>query len=177
MDMRGYGTMLNFGINQKNIKMKRAISYITVLTLVSITVLLSCKKDDPAPAVTFSQAALAGTWIINPSEGTEWQEGVGIVTPRAAEPDLLNATLEFVGTQVNIKDSGGVSFGTAAVTVNATDMEITLDGVGTFEVKNFIAGVSMTMNQKEPSVHSDYEENNPGQFLAFQKFWGLTKKP
>ena len=149
----------------------------TVLTLVSITVMVSCKKDDPAAAVTFSAAAMAGTWIINPSEGTEWEEGVGIITPHAPEPDILNATLTFSGTEVTGKDSGGTTLGTFAFSANASAMELTLTSVGTFDVKNFVAGVSMTLEQKAPTVHADYEEKNPGQFLAFQKFWGLTKKP
>lgn len=147
-----------------------------MLMLISIVGLVSCKKDDPV-SVAFSLSAISGSWIINPSEGTEWEEGVGIITPRAPEPDLLNATLKITGTEVEVKDSGGTSFGSFPISVNESDMEVTITGVGTFEVKNYIGNVSMTWNQKEPKDHSDFEEKNPGQFLAFQKFWGLTRKP
>lgn len=159
--------------------MRKSLSSVALLIALSITWLSSCKKDDPAAIVpaAFSLTGIAGTWIINPSEGTEWEEGVGIITPKAAEPDLLNGTIEIIGTEVKVKDSGGTLLGAFPISADATNMKVTITGVGTFNVSSYVSGVSMYWAQKEPTEHSEYEENNPGQFLYFQKFWTLTKKP
>ncbi len=158
--------------------MKKAFSYFALLTILSGTVLFSCKKEDVvalAPAgPAFSQSGIAGTWKIIVSQGVEWEQGVGIITPLAAEPDLLNAKLVIVGTEATLTAADGTVFGSFPIAADATGMTVTLDGVGLFNVSEYVGGVSMQWIQREP-IAADYEENNPGQFLYFQKYWTLQK--
>src|SRR5262245_49508246 len=88
---------------------------------ICIMIAVSCKKDDPAPAATLSTATLTGTWVVTYSEGTEWKEGTGIITPRAAAPDLLGFKFEFTATTLTVKDaSGTVLLGPIAYTLTAS---------------------------------------------------------
>lgn len=153
--------------------MNKILCVAIVLVLVNVT---SCKKEDAAPvAPAFTLAAIAGTWVINPSQAVEWVLGLA-TSSKANEPTLLNATLKIVGTEVQVKDSSGASMGSFPISVNESGMTVTIIGVGTFDVKNYVGNVSMTWEQQDPSGASEYEEVAPGVFVFNQKFWGLTKQ-
>lgn len=155
------------------------INFITLLVIVCLTAVTSCKKDEPVVASGISQDALQGTWLITISQGTEWEKTLGIITPKANEPDLLNGTLKFIGSQVEIKTGAGILKGSAAFTVDAAKSTITITDIGLFNIKNYVAGKSMSMEQREPnpSVASDYKFNSQGNnYLYFQKFWTTTKQ-
>lgn len=141
----------------------------------------SCKKDDPAPAATgLTQANLQGNWAIASGEGTEWQEGVGIITPRAADPSLVGYKLEISAATITVKDiSGTVVFGPIAYTLNTTTGLITagnaVSGLGVYTIKNFVAGASMEWEQREP-IAEDYEaQAGCGCNLSFQKFFTFAR--
>lgn len=159
--------------------MKKQIKLISFLGILCIAALTSCKKDEPVVSTALSQDALQGTWLITISQGTEWEKTLGIVTPKANEPDLLNGTLKFIGSQVEIKTGTGVLKGSAAFTVDAVKLTITITDIGLFNIKNYVAGKSMNMEQREPnpSVASDYKFNSGGNnYLYFQKFWTTIKQ-
>ena len=173
-----YFAKRNNTITQKTINMKKPINYITLIAIVWLTALSSCKKDEPAVSTALSQDALQGTWLITKSEGTEWEKTKGIVTPKANDPSGLNATLKFKGTECTYTDTAG-KFGSFGFTVDAANSTVTLTGVGLFNVKNYVAGKSMSMEQREP-LDTDYESRPDGsggsKLLYFQKFWTTTKQ-
>lgn len=123
---------------------------------------------------TFSQTGIAGTWKIIVSQGVEWEQGVGIIAPLAADPDLLNAKVVIVGTEVTITGADGTSFGSFPIAVDATGMTVTIAGIGLFNVSEYVGGVSMQWTQRDP-IAADYEERDPGIFKYFQKYWTLQK--
>lgn len=151
-----------------------SIRFIAIL-LVAVLVSGSCSKDDPAPAAGLSVATLEGSWAITSSEGTEWQEGVGIITPRAPDNSIVGYAVIFAGNMVSVEDvSGNVLLGPIAFTLNTTTGVITAgngaSGLGVYTIKNFVAGASMEWDQREP-IAEDYEpEAGCGCNLSFQKF-------
>jgi hypothetical protein len=160
--------------------MKKSINYIALLAIVWLTALTSCKKEDIVSLVpnVLSADAIQGTWKITISQGTEWEKTLGIVTPKANEPDLLNGTLKFIPpSEVQIRTSNGTLMGATGFTVDALDLTIEIDGIGLFNVKNYVAGKSMNLEQVEPTKDSDYKFNSQGNnYLYFQKFWTTVKQ-
>ncbi len=164
--------------NPINTKMKAlSIRFITILVGI-ILLSVSCKKDDPAPAATL-QTKIQGNWAIATSEGTEWQEGVGIITPRAPEPSLVGSKLMIEDNMFTVKDiSGTTLLGPIAFTLDETESEITIPGLGTFDIEDLVVNTSMNWEQHEPKSPSDYEpQAGCGCNLFFQKFWSLAKMP
>ena len=92
----------------------------------------------------------------------------------AAEPSVLNAKLVIVGTEATLTAADGTVFCSFPIAVDAAGMTVTLDGVGLFNVSEYLGGISMQWIQREP-IATDYEENNSGQFLYFQKYWTMQK--
>ena len=159
--------------------MKRQIKFISLLFIVCLIALNSCKKEDIVSLLptVLSQDALQGTWLITISQGTEWEKTLGIVTPKANEPDLLNGTLKFIGNEVQIRTGAGILKGAAGFTVDAVNSTMTITGIGLFNVKNYVAGKSMNLEQREPNTDSDYKFNSQGNNnLYFQKFWTTIKQ-
>lgn len=161
--------------NQFKTKM-RAPSIIVIALLFGANLLsTSCKKDDPTPAAGLSMATLEGSWAISSGEGTEWEEGVGIITPRAADGSLVGLKIVIEDDMISVKDiSGTVLLGPISFTLNTTTGVITAGngatGLGVYTIKNFVAGASMEWDQREP-IAEDYEaEAGCGCNLAFQKF-------
>lgn len=122
-----------------------------------------------------SNEALKGTWKITVAQGTEWEKGKGIVTPKASSPDDVGRTLTFLlPSEVQIKESNGTSVGNTGFVLDVANSTLTITGVGLFNIKNFVAGKSMEMEQREP-IDSDYRDVS-GKLLYFQKFWTLQKQ-
>jgi hypothetical protein len=154
-----------------------SIRFIALLFVASL-LSTSCKKDDPAPAATtttLSLETLEGDWVLSTGEGTEWEEGVGIITPRAADASAVGLKFRFEDDVLTVYDiSGTVMFGPANFTLDATTGIIDggpgSTGLGVFTIKNFGAK-SMEWDQREP-IAADYEaQAGCGCNLAFQKFW------
>lgn len=153
-----------------------------VLLLAASTVMISCKKDEPAPAApaaTTLSDKIQGDWAISKSQGVEWQEGVGIITPLADEPDLLGAMIRIEDDMFTVKEiSGAVMFGPVAFTLDETENEITIPDLGTFQIEDLVLNTSMDWDQNEPKNPGDYEpQAGCGCNLFFQKFWTLSKLP
>jgi hypothetical protein len=153
-----------------------------MLLLLVATVLtsISCKKDDPAPATGLSLSALQGDWAVTSGEGTEWEEGVGIVTPRADDPSLVGYKFSITSTTITVKDITGTTvLGSVAYTLDPTTGVISAgngaSGLGVYTIKNFVAGATMDWDQREP-IAEDYEpQSGCGCNLAFQKFLKFAK--
>jgi hypothetical protein len=163
---------------KKTTIMKNQINYIALLAMVCMATLVSCKKDEPVVSTALSQEALVGTWQITISQGTEWEKGKGIITPKANEPSLLNATLKFIGSEVTVTSATGTVFVTTGFTIDAAKSTATITGVGLFNIKNYVGGKSMDWEQREP-LDTDYEAKSTSggtRFLYFQKFWTMQKK-
>ncbi len=163
--------------------MKNQIIRGGLLASLVMLVLVGCKKEDSvAPSTGLSSNNIQGTWVLATAEGTEWKEGAGIITPRAAVPDMIGLKFVFSGTMVTVKDTGGsVIFGPQSFTVNETNKTIDLGnsntGLGFYTVPNFVAGATMAWNQREP-IAEDYETNAGCSCkLSFQKFLTFTKVP
>jgi hypothetical protein len=157
--------------------MKIQIKFISLVIIVCLAALTSCKKDEPVVSTALSQNALQGTWLITISQGTEWEKNVGIITPKADAPSSLNSTLKFTGSECTGTDAAGKAFGPLGFTVDAANLTVTLTGVGLFNIKNYVAGKSMNMEQREPNTDSDYTLNSGnGKHLYFQKFWTMVRQ-
>jgi len=164
--------------------MKARLGILVMLAGVSM-MFGSCKKEDPAPSNTLTASSLQGTWAVANAEGTEWQKGTGVVTPRASDPGTIGLKLTITGSQITIKDiTGAVVYGPATFTFNETDKTILIGangntGLGLFNIADFVSGPAgtMTWNQREP-IDADYRpEAGCGCELYFQKFWALVKMP
>lgn len=161
--------------------MKTSLIRIVAVLLAASLLSTSCKKDEPAPAATgLTQANLQGNWAVASGEGTEWQEGVGIITPRAADPSLVGYKLEIAATTITVKDiSGAVVLGPITYTLNTTTGLLTagnaVSGLGVYTIKNFVAGTSMQWDQREP-IAEDYElQAGCSCNLSFQKFFTFAR--
>jgi hypothetical protein len=154
-----------------------------VLLTGAALLLSACKKDDaPAPA-GLSNTTVQGTWAIATSEGTEWKKGTGIITPRAAATDMIGYKAVISGSTITFKDiSGTVIFGPESFTLDASAKTILIGanantGLGLFNIPNFVAGATMSWDQREP-VDADYAPKSSCSCdLYFQKFWTMTKMP
>lgn len=140
----------------------------------------SCKKDDPAPAAGLSAATLEGNWAVTSGEGTEWQEGVGIITPRASDPSLVGYKFVITGSTISVQDiSGTVVLGPIAYTLNTTTGVITAgngaSGLGVYTIKNFVAGATMEWDQRDPIAEDFEPQAGCACNLAFQKFFKFAK--
>ncbi len=156
-----------------------SIRLMTLLSAVSL-VSISCKKDDPAPVAGLSQTALQGSWAIASGEGTEWEEGVGIVTPRAVDPSLVGYKIVIDGSMISVKDiSGAVVLGPIAFTLDTSTGVITAgnaaSGLGVYTIKNFVAGATMEWDQREPIAEDFEPQVGCGCNLSFQKFLKFAK--
>ncbi len=152
-----------------------------VIGLMAIQLLsISCKKDDPAPTTSLSTSTLEGNWVVSSGEGTEWKEGSGVITPRAADPTLVGYKFTITGTTITVKDiTGATVLGPIAYTLDAATGVITAgngaSGLGVYTIKNFVAGATMDWDQREP-IAEDYEpQSGCGCNLAFQKFLKFAK--
>ena len=144
-----------------------------IITSLSMLLLGNCAEDESTAGL--SQNSLQGTWTITVSEGTEWKKDVGIITPRADDPETLNATFVFTGNTFTATAEDESPFGTFTFTIDEENSTITVDDLGFFNVKDFVAGTSMKWEQREP-LETDYEERDGGQFLYYQKFWSFEKQ-
>lgn len=160
----------------------KALSIRIIALLFAASVLsTSCKKDDPAPpaaTTTLSLETLEGDWVLSTGEGTEWEEGVGIITPRAADGSLVGYKFRFEDDVLTVYDiSGTVIFGPINFTLTVTNATTGTfaagngaTGLGVYTIKNF-GTKSMEWDQREP-IAEDYEaQAGCGCNLAFQKFW------
>lgn len=163
--------------------MKNQIIRAGVMAALVISLLSSCKKEDTvAPSTGVTTANLQGTWIVATAEGTEWKEGAGIITPRAVSTDFIGMKFVFSSTTVTVKDvSNAVIFGPTSFTLNEANKTIDIGngntGLGFYSIPNFVAGATMSWDQREP-LTEDYGANaGCGCNLAFQKFFTFTKQP
>jgi hypothetical protein len=157
--------------------MKKQINFTILLTIVFLSGLISCKKDDPKPTA-LTLADLGGDWKITAAFGTEWKKGAGIVTPKAADPDGVGlivlidpdkkifAITEAAGTVI-FDGSIDLVADRVTLTSGADALEFTLKDK---------TATGMQWDQREPNKDSDYSEQSPTNFLYFQKFWTLVKK-
>lgn len=165
--------------------MKTISTWRCLVILAGFTILVSsCKKEDAAPVATgLTLTTLQGTWAIATSQGTEWKKGTGIVTPRADDPSMIGLKFVISATQVTVKDIfGTVMYGPESFTFNETDKTILIGadgntGLGLFNIADFVAGTSMSWNQREP-IDADYSfQAGCACELYFQKFWTFAKMP
>ena len=151
--------------------MKKVI--LSIIVLVAITFFAGCGDDDEPKATTL--ADLGGSWTITEASGTEWQKGVGIVTPKAADPGTVNNIVVIGLNPTVFQYYNPLLVGTGTIALSGDKVTVTVGSdVLEFTLKNKTA-TSMQWDQREPNTDSDYRENNPGQFLYFQKFWTLQK--
>lgn len=165
--------------------MKAPHNYLWFVFLAVTTLLLSaCKKEDATVTPAgLSNTTVQGTWVIATSEGTEWKKGAGISTPRAAAADMIGLKIVLSGSTITVKDiSGAVKYGPDSFTLDASAKTISIGpnantGLGLFNIPNFVAGASMSWDQREP-IDADYAPKASCSCdLYFQKFWTLTKMP
>lgn len=149
----------------------------------ALLVLSSCKKDETPAPTGLSASTIQGNWAITTSEGTEWKKGEGIITPRAAAPDMIGLKLEITATTITIKDISGTAMGppiTYTLDVTAKTILIGADGntgLGLFNISNFVTSTSMAWDQRDP-IDADYTfKADCTCELYFQKFWTLAKMP
>lgn len=161
----------------------KSLVYLISLTCFAAAIFASCSKEEAKPA-GLNSTTIQGSWlIVTGSEAAEWQKDVGIITPRAAFTELNGYKLSFSGNMMSVLDPpGNVVFGPSTWNLNdATGfIEIGTDaanGLGGFTIKNFVAGISMEWDQRDP-VEADYEYKlDCDCFLYYQKFLKLTKAP
>jgi hypothetical protein len=156
--------------NKKNSMMKKII--LSIIVFGAIIFLAGCGDDGEPKSTTL--ADLGGSWTITEAFGTEWQKGVGIVTPKAADPGTVNSII-VIGINPTVFQFYNPLFAGTGITLSGDKVTIAVGSdVLEFTLKNKTA-TSMQWDQREPNTDSDYRENNPGQFLYFQKFWTLQK--
>jgi hypothetical protein len=167
--------------NQQPGIMKNLFTKAATLLIAVAVLSTSCKKDDPAPAATgLTLQTLEGNWAVTSGEGTEWEEGVGIITPRAADPSLVGYKFSITSSAITVKDiSGATVLGPIAYTLNTSTGVLSAGngatGLGVFTIKNFVAGATMEWDQRDP-IAEDYEpQAGCGCNLSFQKFWKFAK--
>lgn len=125
-------------------------------------------------------ATLEGSWAITSGEGTEWREGVGIVTPRATDNSLVGYKIVIAGDQISVKDvSGTVVLGPMTFTLTASTGVInagnSASGLGVYTIKNFVAGASMEWDQREPIAEDYKPQAGCSCNLSFQKFFKFAR--
>lgn len=113
-----------------------------------------------------------GTWLVTDAAGVEWEEGTGVINTNDPDPEFIDETFTLTADEITIGTFGTFSYELAdgVITVNI--------GGGETEVWNveFDGSDIMYWTQDEPTTHADYEENNPGQFLYYQKSFTLEKQ-
>ena len=158
-------------------------------TILFVSVMLisnACKKDDPAPVSTaLSAATILGTWKITAAEGTEWGKDTPtgtatITTPRATDSGTVGITITFTGTQATVTKGGSPTILPYTLDVANSTILIGADGntgLGFYTIKEFVSGSGMKMDQRVP-IAADFNTtpSGGGKYLAFQKFWTLTKQ-
>lgn len=173
-----------FEIHQIQHTMKTRFDYRWLVLMTGAALVFnSCKKDETVAPAGLASSTIQGTWAIATSEGTEWKKGVGIFTPRAAATDMIGYKIVLSGTMITVKDiSGAVIYGPVSFTLNESAKTITIGanantGLGLFNIPNFVAGATMSWDQREP-VDADYTPKSSCSCeLYFQKFWTMTKVP
>ena len=122
--------------------------------------------------------SITGTWDVTDAAGVEWQENPGntgagtVINTNDPDPEFIGETFTIIGNEITIGTFGtfGYELSNGVITVNL--------GGGETEVWNveFDGSDIMYWTQDEPTAHADYEENNPGQFLYYQKSFTLEKQ-
>jgi len=166
----------------RTLSSQRIIPFLTVFLLA-----VSCKKDAPV-STTLSASTIQGNWKITSSAGTEWRKDTQngtpqISTPKADDPGTVGIVLTFTGSDVTAK-LGSTSLGTFPYTLDAAGSTILIgpdgnNGLGFYTISNFVGGKSMKMDQRLP-IAADFDyRSGTGEcncYLAYQKFWTLTKQ-
>ncbi len=141
-----------------------------MIALGAILFFTGCGDDEKANS-------LSGTWLVTDAAGIEWQEigttGVGeIINTNDPDPEFIDENFIFTANEITL-----ASFGTFDYEFSSGVISVSIGG-GDTEVWNveFDGSSTMYWTQDEPTVHADYEENNPGQFLFYQKSFTLEKQ-
>jgi hypothetical protein len=145
---------------------------LTGIALCAVSCFTGCDDNDKKP----SKNNIAGTWAIVDAVGVEWQEnpgntGAGTITNiNDPDEDMIGETFVIEGSEITV-------FGDT-YTFEYSDGVIVIDLGGEGESFNveFDGSDTMIWTQDEPSAHSDYEENNPDQFLYYQKTFTLERQ-
>ena len=146
--------------------------YTILLALVFGAVLFfaSCSDDEKKPK------SISGTWEVADAVGVEWQENAGntgagtIINTNDPDIDMIGEVFEIDGSEITFfGDSYDFEYSDGVITIDF--------GGGDTESFNVEFDDSdMIWTQDEPNAHSDYEENNPGQFLYYQKTFRLERQ-
>ena len=144
---------------------------LSVIALAVIAFFAGCSDDEKTPN------SIEGTWDVTDAIGVEWQENAGntgagtIINTNDPDVDMIGETIVIEGTEITLfGDSYPCGFSDGVLTIDF--------GAGypeTFNVE-FDGSNTMVWTQDEPDAHIDYEENNPGQFLYYQKTFTLERQ-
>jgi hypothetical protein len=145
---------------------------LTGIALCAVLCFTSCDENDKKP----SKNNISGTWDIVDAVGVEWQENAGN-TGAGTVIDTNDPDVDMIGETFMIEGSVITAFGDP-YPFEYSDGVIVIDFGGDSESFNveFDGSNTMIWTQDEPSAHSDYEENNPEQFLYYQKTFTLERQ-
>lgn len=112
-----------------------------------------------------------GSWLVTDAAGVEWEEGTGIINTNDPDEEFIDATFTITATEITLGTMGTFDY-------EFSNDVFSISIGGDTEVFNveFDGSGTMYWTQDEPDEHSDYEENNPGQFLYYQKSFTLEKQ-
>lgn len=150
--------------------MKR--NFIQLALTLGLVLFIGCSDDEKKKS-----NSIEGTWEIVDAVGVEWEEDAGntgagtVINTNDPDVDMIGETFVIAGSEITL-------FGDSYPFVYS-DGVLTIDlGSGDTESFNveFDGSETMLWSQDEPNAHSDYEENNPDQFLYYQKFFTLERQ-
>lgn len=149
--------------------MKRKF-FLSVITLTTTLFFTGCSDDEK------KSKSISGAWEVTEAVGVEWQENAGntgagtIINTNDPDEDMIGETFVIEGSEITFfGDTYGFEYSGGVITID----------LGGGDMESFYVdfdGSSMIWTQDEPSAHSDYEENNPGQFLYYQKTFTLERQ-
>jgi hypothetical protein len=141
-----------------------------VSMIVTACAFAGCSDDDK------KNTGIQGEWDVIAAVGVEWQENAGN-TGAGTVIDTNDPDVDMIGEMFTIEGDEITLFGDS-FPFEYSDGVLTIDfGGGDTESFNVELSGTKTMywTQDDPDEHSDYEENNPGQFLFYQKTFTLER--
>ena len=138
---------------------------VVYVMLAAFVLLESCKKEETtAPSNVLSATTIQGTWKVTVAEGTEWENGVGVTTPRAADPGTVDLVFN-IGPTSAIITKGTDTF-TFSYTLTVVDATIFFPpeantGLGLFAIKDFDT-TSMNWEQRDLIAADNEMRTGPG---------------
>jgi hypothetical protein len=143
-------------------------SILVAITLGSFLFFTGCSDDDEKK----KENSAVGTWLVTDAAGVEWEEGTGVINTNDPDPEFIGETFILTADEITLATFGTFDYELADGVITVST------GGGDTEVWNveFDGSDIMYWTQDEPTTHADYEENNPGQFLYYQKSFTLERQ-